>query len=130
MRLTIINTCFWMVPVFLAACGHEQKEYGGKVGGMYVVQYATEYSVGSDTIEISPLNRRVGSFHYTRRVRYRRIVKGVLGPPQFKTEVSTAIYKEHTAQLTEQGHGRVYSLSPDGDLVFGNNIYKRIRSLK
>lgn len=95
---------------------------------MYVTRLETEYNKGMDTIEITPLNREAGTFNYVRRVGYRRISNGVLGPLEHTTENSTCIFDQETAELNEQRHGRIYSLSPDGNqLVFGKSIYKRIQ---
>ena len=115
------------VVCFFAACGNSKNEKKTTVQGLYVTQFETEYSKGMDTIEITPLNSKAGTFNYVHRVGYRRISNGVLGHVEHKTENSTCVFNESTAQLNEQRHGRIYSLSPDGNqLVFGNSIYRRI----
>lgn len=118
-----------IIPVLLlTACGLNNNESKITVQGVYVTQFETEYSKAMDTIEITPLNSEAGTFHYVRRVGYRRISNGVLGPVEHKTEASTCVFNENTAQLNEQRHGRIYSLSPDGNqLVSGNSIYKKIQ---
>lgn len=111
-----------------AACGTSKIEKKTTVQGIYVTQFETEYSKAMDTIEITPLNSEAGTFNYVRRVGYRRITNGILGPIEHKTEASTCVFNEHTAQLNEQSHGRIYSLTSDGNqLVSGNSIYKRIQ---
>lgn len=116
-----------LVVVFVA-CNSERNEKRLSVQGVYVTTYETEYSKGMDTIEITPLNSEAGTFHYVRRVGFRRLSNGVLGPKEHKTEASTCVFNENTAQLNEQRHGRIYSLSPDGDqLVLENSIYKKIQ---
>jgi hypothetical protein len=117
-----------ILVLFLAACGTNKNERKTTVQGLYVTRLETEYSKGMDTIVISPLNSEAGTFHYVRRVGYRRISNGVLGPMEHKTENSSCIFNQETAQLNEQRHGRVYSLSTDGNqLVFGKSSYKRIQ---
>lgn len=114
--------------LLFAACSNNKNEKNATVSGLYVVRLKTEYNMGMDTIEITPLNNEAGTFNYVRRVGYRRIFNGVLGPMEHKTETSTCLFNQETAQLHEQRHGRIYSLSSDGNqLVFGNSIYKRIQ---
>lgn len=114
--------------LLFAACGTNKNEKNATVQGLYVTQFQTEYNMGMDTIDITPLNSEAGTFNYVRRVGYRRISNGVLGPMEHKTENSTCVFNQETAQLNEQRHGRIYSLSTDGNqLVFGKSIYKRIQ---
>ena len=121
-KLTII------LLLLFTACGDNKNEENATVSGLYVARLETEYNKGMDTIEITPLNSEAGTFHYVRRVGYRRISNGVLGPVEHKTETSTCVFNQETAQLNEQRHGRIYSLSSDGNqLVFGKSIYKRIQ---
>ncbi len=113
--------------LLFSACGNSKNEKKTTVQGLYVTQFETEYSKGMDTIEITPLNSEAGTFHYVHRISYRRISNGLLGPVEHKTENSTCVFNENTAQLNEQRHGRIYSLSQDGNqLVFGNSVYRRI----
>jgi hypothetical protein len=110
------------------ACGNNKNQKKATIQGLYVTRLETEYSKGVDSIEITPLNSEAGTFHYVRRVGYRRIFNGVLGPMEHETEVSTCVFNQETAQLNEQRHGRIYSLSSDGNqLVFGKYIYKKIQ---
>ena len=111
-----------------AACSSEGDKKRRPVEGVYVTTYESEYSKATDTIKITPFNKRAGTFNYVRRVGFRRISNGVLGPMEHKTEASICVFNETTAQLNEQRHGRIYSLSLDGNqLVLGNSIYKRIQ---
>ena len=122
------NTCFLMVLISLAACGHKQKEQAGKIEGLYAGQYASEYSIGTDTIEIRAINEVTGTYRFTRRTAYRWLLNPGRGVSEHKVETSTAVFNAGTFQLMEQGHGRIYSLSADrNQLVFGNSIYKRVR---
>jgi hypothetical protein len=118
-----------IIPVLLlTACGLNKNESKTPVQGVYVTQFETEYSKAMDTIEITPLNIVAGTFSYVRRVVFRRISNGALGPVEYKTETSTCVFNENTAQINEQRHGRIYSLSFDGNqLVLGNSIYKKIQ---
>lgn len=120
-KLSIIFTLLY------AACVNHKDEKKAIALGLYVTEFETEYSKAMDTIEITPLNIEAGTFHYVRRVGYKRISNGVLGPQEHKTEKSTCVFNQETSQLNEQRHGRIYSISPDGNqLVFGNSIYRRI----
>lgn len=111
-----------------AACNSIRDRKNLSVQGLYVTRYEGAYYKAMDTIEITPLNTAVGTFHYTRRIGYRRISNGVLGKAEHKTEGSICVFNEQTAQLNEQRYGRIYSLSPDGNqLVFGKSVYKRIQ---
>lgn len=117
-----------ILVLFFAACGINKNEKKATVQGLYVTRFETEYSKGMDTIEITPLNSETGTFHYVHRVGFRRISNGTLGLPEHKIENSTCVFNENTAQLNEQSHGRIYSLTSDGnELVSGNSIYKRIQ---
>ena len=112
----------------VTACNSIRDKKRLSVQGVYVTRYEGEYSKAMDTIEITPLNNEAGTFHYTRRIGYRRISNGVLGWMEHKTEVSTCVFNEQTAQLNEQRYGRIYSFSNDGNrLIAGNSIYKRIQ---
>jgi hypothetical protein len=114
--------------LLLAACDNNKNEKKATIQGLYVTRLETEYNTGMDTIEITPLNSEAGTFHYVRRVGYRRISNGVFCPVEHKTETSTCVFNQETAQLNEQRHGRIYLLSSDGNqLVFGKSIYKRIQ---
>lgn len=116
-----------ILVLWFAACSNNKNGKKAIIQGRYVTRLETEYNKGMDTIEISPLNSETGTFNYVRRVGYQRISNGGLGPVEHKTENSTCVFNESTAQLNEQKHGRIYSLSPDGNqLVFGNSVYRRI----
>jgi hypothetical protein len=119
----------WVILVlFFAACGIDKNEKKATVPGLYVSSFETEYSKAMDTIEISPLNSEAGTFNYVRRVGFRRISNGSLGPLEHKIENSICVFNENTAQLSEQRHGRIYSLSSDGNELHSvNSIYKRIQ---
>jgi hypothetical protein len=119
----------WVILVFfLAACGIDKNEKKVIVQGLYVSSFETEYSKAKDTIEITPLNSEAGTFNYVRRVGFKRISNGALGPLEHKIESSICVFNENTFQLNEQRHGRTYSLSSDGNqLHSGNSIYKRIQ---
>jgi hypothetical protein len=117
-----------MLILLFTACSNNKNETKATIQGMYVARLETEYNKGMDTIEITPINSEAGTFHYVRRVGYRRISNGVLGPLEHITENSTCVFEQEAAKLNEQRHGRIYSLSPDGNqLVFGNSTYKRIQ---
>ncbi len=123
-----VKTMIILSFMLLAACNSENRKKHNWVKGVYVTHYENEYSKAIDTIEITPLNEKAGTFHYARRTGYRRKSNGAAGPHQYKTEHSTCVYNEATAQLHEQRHGRVYSISADGEsLTSGNSIYKRIQ---
>lgn len=120
-----------MVILFVFAfigCNSEQNKNDTTVTGTYVTTYQTEYSKARDTLEITTLNNKGHTYHYTRRTGFRKISNGVLGPYQYKTENSSCVYDKATAQINEQRHGRIYSFSSDGNsLVSGNSVYRRIR---
>jgi hypothetical protein len=110
-----------------AACNSIKDRKNLSVQGLYVTRYEGAYYKATDTIEITPLNSEAGTFHYTRRIGYRRISNGVLGKTEHKTEPSICVFNEQTAQLSEQRFGRIYSFSNDGNqLAIGNAVYKRI----
>jgi len=122
------NKLFIIFVFLFTACSNNKNVKKATIQGIYVTRLETEYNKGVDTIEITPLNSETRTFNYVRRVGYRRISNGVLGPLEHTTENSTCLFNEETAQLNEQRHGRIYSLSPDGnELVFGKSIYKRIQ---
>jgi hypothetical protein len=105
-----------LILVFaIIACNSKRSSKSLSVQGIYVTTYKSEYSTAMDTIDIAPLNNEAGTFSYVRRVGFRRISNGVLEPMEYKTEVSTCLFNENTAQLNEQRHGRTYSLSSDGN---------------
>ena len=110
------------------ACGNQKDGKESSIEGRYVTSYQSEYSKAMDTIEIFPLNKDANTFYYVRRSGYRRISNGVLGPYEHKIDSSTCIYNPSTGELSEQQHGRVYSLSWDRkQLVSGSSVYKRIQ---
>jgi hypothetical protein len=117
-----------LCALVFAGCKGQNEDTETSVKGVYVTGYENEYSRGQDTIQIIPLNEDANSFFYVRRVSYRRLSNGVLGPYKFETDSSTCVFNQATAQLSEQSHGRVYSLSKDGNsLISGNSVYKRIQ---
>jgi hypothetical protein len=112
----------------LAACSNEQTGRKFPIQGVYVTAYETEYHKGIDTIEVTAINKEAGTFYYVRRIGFRRISDGKLGPLEHKMESSTCLYDESTAQIQEQRYGRVYSFSSDGkQIISGKLTYKRIQ---
>lgn len=117
-----------LCALVFAGCKGQNSDAKASVEGIYVTGYENEYSRGRDTIQIIPLNAEANTFFYVRRVGYRRLSNGVLGPHKFERDSSTCVFNQATAQLSEQSHGRVYSLSKDGNsLISGNSVYKRIQ---
>lgn len=119
-----------IIIVFFAftACNNEREKKNLSVQGVFVTTYESEYSKAIDTIEITPLNPGAGTFNYVRRTTYRRLSNGVPGPLEHKAENSICVFNENTAQLNEQRHGRIYSLSSDGNQLHSvNSVYNRIQ---
>ena len=97
------------------------------IEGTYVSSYATRYSKGNDTLEISALSKDGNNYHVNRYVTYQRIMSGKLLAKESKQEQWLCIYKATDRILYETKAGKIISFIPEEDkLMVGNTPYRKI----
>lgn len=114
------------ICVVILSCGNTlNDDVRDFIPGTYVREVVNEMSAGRDTLRISAISGT--SYAIRRNGVYRRIKDGSFLPPEYKTEVWTAVYDEQTGVLNEAKRGRTLSfLSQKGLLLVGGSTYKKI----
>ena len=111
-----------------AACGNLQTDkVRGFIPGVYVKEINDEYTKGKDTLIISIIDKKSGSYTIVRKTTYQQFIDGKTLSPKNDRHKWIAIYIPDTKQLKEQNQGRVFSFSPDKALLsMGSSEYRKI----
>ncbi|NTS41940.1 hypothetical protein HRG84_13570 [Flavisolibacter sp. BT320] len=118
---------FLVIPVVLSCANSNSQGSSETVEGTYVMQSKSEFSLAEDTLAITPVLGQNDLFSLKRSVGFQRITEKGVKAKELKQETATAIWEAGTSQLKEQKHGRIYSLSADGNqLSIGSSIYKKV----
>ncbi|MBB1287048.1 hypothetical protein HRH25_21880 [Flavisolibacter sp. BT320] len=118
---------FLVIPVVLSCANSNSQGSSETVEGTYVMQSKSEFSVAEDTLIITTVLGQNDLFSVKRSVGFQRITDKSVQAKELKQEMATAIWEASTSQLKEQKHGRIYSLSADGNqLSIGLSIYTKL----
>ena len=123
-----------MIPLFfvyllLQSCGQSKHDrFENFLPGTYVARIKQEYSIGEDTIVISPIATGKNTYSILRVSVYQRILDGKVQPEEKKEVVRTAIYSEKEGMLQENKTGKQYYFSPEkGFLVIGGTSFQKLK---
>jgi hypothetical protein len=96
------------------------------ISGSYAREVSNEYSIGKDTLVITPVNAVV--YAVIHKGTYSRIKNGKLLSPERKYENWTTSYDEDRQTLTESKRGRIISFDASKDILWvGSSRYKKIK---
>ena len=118
-----------MVITAAAACSNSQESLAGSrsIEGVFILSSKGEFSQVEDTLAVRSIKNHRGIFFIERKSGFQRVTQKGLQPKQQKHETAMGLWDEKTRQLNEQKHGRIYSLSADGNqLLIGSTLYRRI----
>lgn len=110
-------------------CNEVQKDsVRAFIEGSYVSAYATAYSKGKDTLQITELSKTGNNYSIICSVTYQRIRNGKNLPNESKQEQWVCIYDEDEKVLYATRTGKVISFIPEKDiLLVGNKQYQKIK---
>lgn len=95
---------------------------------MYIYAGGTEFSKGTDTLNISLYEETAGTYIILRKTGFNRILEGKLQPKEYKTEKMLAVYNEKSQQLQDMKTGRLFSFNVEKkELLFGTEAYQKIK---
>jgi len=98
------------------------------IPGEYIYAGGTEFSKGTDTINISLYDEKAGTYIILRKTGFTRIIEGKLQPKEYKTEKMIATYDENKRQLQEMKTGRLLSFTDEKkEILFGTEVYQKIK---
>lgn len=126
MKLYLLSVL--VAAVVLSCSGTNGSEISGKsIEGTYVLQSKSEFSAAEDTLKIKAIEDQKDLYDIERSVGYSRNTGKGDQPKETKHEKATAVWDTRENKLKEQKHGRIYSLSEDGDrLQIGSSFYTKI----
>ena len=123
-----------MIPLFfmyllLQSCDQPKPDYiKNFLPGTYVARIKQEYSIGEDTIVISPIATDKNTYSILRFSVYQRILDGKIQPEEKKEVMRTGIYSEKEGMLLENKTGKQYYFSPEkGILVIGGTSFQKLK---
>ncbi|TDH18152.1 hypothetical protein EXU57_24180 [Segetibacter sp. 3557_3] len=117
-----------LIALALTCCNTAEQSFEELIPGIYVRPVASEYSIGTDTLEILAASEDRRNYYIHRRCSYRRVVRGKLSPTKRKTEKWVAIYRPEQKTLNEITKGKVLSFVPEKNLLLvGKAEYKKIK---
>ena len=114
--------------LILLGCGNPASDnIRAFIPGTYTKEINDEFTKGTDTLFISVLDDQSGSYTIIRQISYRQSIDGKILSPRNDTHKMTAIYNEETKQLRDQNQGKLFSFSPDKNLLnTGGSEYRKI----
>ena len=121
---------FLVATYLLTACNdkHENK-VRDFIPGTYVKEINQEFATGMDTLIIETLDEAASSFTIVRRSGYQQMIDGRKLTPKNEVHKWTALFDAETNQLKEQNKGRVFTFSPEQNLLtMGSSEYRKIKS--
>ena len=121
---------FAATVLILAGCNQQLKSNDIKdsIPGVYIYAGGTEFSKGTDTLNISLYDEKAGTYIILRKTGFTRIVEGKLQPKEYKTETMIATYDENKRQLQEMKTGRLLSFTDEKkEILFGTEVYQKIK---
>lgn len=116
--------CYFLCIVFYSCSSQtDTKDF---IPGIYVREVKNEFSVGRDTLVISPFN--TNTFSIIHKGSYQRIKNGKLKPVERKYENWTATYDNNKQVLQEIKKGKVFLFDQSKNILFvGKSPYKKIK---
>jgi len=121
---------FFAVIILIAGCNQLSKSNDIKesIPGEYIYTGGTEFSRGTDTLNISEYDVKAGTYVIIRKTGFTRIVDGIPQVKEYKTEKMMATYDEQKHQLQDTKTGRLLSFNNNRDeLLFGTAPYRKIK---
>ena len=117
-----------LITVIISSCGASTENSPG-IEGAYIAFSNNEFSITKDTISISVLNKKGGTYFIQHRAGYQRIRKGRLQEKESKETNLIGHWQEGPRQLKTEKLGRVYSFSEDGRLLLMGTVpYTKIKT--
>jgi len=98
------------------------------VSGIYTNESKSEYSIASDTLIITAINKENKSYLIEHHTGFKRIKNKELQTKQFKQEKWEASWNEDTKVLSETDLGRQLTLKPDNvTFVIKDSEFRKIK---
>jgi hypothetical protein len=98
------------------------------VSGIYTNESKSEYSIASDTLIITAINKENKSYLIEHHTGFKRIKNKELQTKQFKQEKWEASWNENTKVLSETDLGRQLTLKPDNvTFVIKDSEFRKIK---
>lgn len=113
----------------IAAC-NELREDSVKefIPGSYIRFSQHEYGKEYDTLVITIQSKAANDYKIQRKWKYERVLDGVAQEPEFKQEITTALYDNRQHLLNENETGNTISFDPNENVLFiGTTKYKKLK---
>jgi hypothetical protein len=121
---------FFIAGFTATACNSlQQDKVRDFIPGVYVKEINQEFAKGMDTLIIETLDEAAGSYTIIRRSGYQQMIDGRKLTPKNEVHKWTAVFDGDTKQLKEQNKGRVFTFSPEQNiLTMGSSEYRKIET--
>ena len=117
-----------LIALAMVGCDALQPGMNRDMEGTYVKAISSEYSTGSDTLEISAISRENNNYQINRKSNFQRVVRGRLAKPEQKSERWIAIYDPGQKILKEVTKGKILSFIPEKNmLLVGKSVYHKTK---
>lgn len=121
-RLTILIV---LIALLFIRCKSASND---DVSGTYTNESKSEYSIASDTLIITAINKENKNYLIEHRTGFQKIRNKELQPKQFKQEKWQASWNEDTKVLSETDLGRQLTLKPDNvTFVIKDSEFRKIK---
>jgi hypothetical protein len=123
--LCILLFCLVGVGCLLSS---ENNEMQKAIAGTYIRFSEHEFGSEWDTLTIKGSNSNLTMFQILRKWKYERRLDGQRIEPEYKRQVTSAIYEENLQFLKDTETGNIYSFDLAKNTVStGETIYKKIK---
>src|SRR6476661_2863853 len=97
------------------------------IPGTYVKEIKDEFTEGMDTLTIKVLDYKSYNYTITRNTSYSQTIDGKTLPAKSDMHKWIAVFRPTTMQLIEQSQGRVFTFSPERNVLsMGSSVYRKI----
>lgn len=112
----------------LVACGADQSGSEDAITGIYVREINNEVAKGTDSLIVSVLDRKAGTYSIENNYGFMRYLDGREKGRDHKTKKFTAVYDKEHKQLVDNFKGMVFTLVPEkGLLLQGSEEFRKVK---
>lgn len=127
MKMLLFIHLIILLLVYSCDNSYTRDEVSAFIPGTYIRSAVHEFGSEYDTVVITLQNEQAREYRITRRWKYERVLDGQSLEPEYKRQITTAIYNSSRKVLREMETGDQYSFDPKEQVLFiGSTKYKKL----
>ena len=127
MKMLLFFHLIILLLIYSCENSNTKDEVSTFIPGTYIRSAVHEFGNEYDTLSITLQNEQVREYRIIRRWKYERILDGQPIEPEYKRQVTSAVYNSSRKVLLETETGDQYSFDPKEQTLFiGSTKYKKL----